>query len=224
MMPNTQPNMMMPNNNNLNDDTSMTVVSNSDFPTQPRQQRLSGRSTGSNIADGSSYLTNIQTSQMVWENESTYSDSKSSSPHPSFYEAHSGRSSGLSIPRTGLNQLDRTSSRDEGSAGMNQGQQAFYVLQTRIINVPVPTIRFDRIGSLMWTGTNTFLYDFDDLQRTTHHITFYLVDELKLKTFFVNVLTQNRVSEEEFDFNGVFRFCIPEQIVALGLTSIDKVS
>ena len=76
----------------------------------------------------------------------------------------------------------------------------------------------------MWTGTNTFLYDFDDLQRTTHHITFYLVDELKLKTFFVNVLTQNRVSEEEFDFNGVFRFCIPEQIVALGLTSIDKVS
>jgi hypothetical protein len=241
---------------------------------QIRHQRLSGRSsTGSLTIDGQQYLSNLQQGstglgggmqslqqqqqqlqQQHWDNESTYSDSKSSSPHPSFYDGvTSARSSGFSNPRNSQNnlslQLDRVSSRDERDSSSNMmtmggggglgggegrgsgsgtgfmlgGQQLLSLLQNRIVSIPVPTLRFDRLGSLLWTGTNTFLYDFDELQRTTHHTTFYLIDELKLKSFFVNLLNNNRIPEEEFDFNGVFRSVIPEQAVSMGLTSMDRV-
>jgi hypothetical protein len=256
--------LTLPHNNNNNPPSSAHQI---------RHQRLSGRSsTGSLTIDGQQYLSNLQqgstglagggmqslqqqqqSQQQHWDNESTYSDSKSSSPHPSFYDGvTSARSSGFSNPRNSQNnlslQIDRVSSRDERDSSSNMmtmgggglgggegrgsgsgtgfmfgGQQLLSLLQNRIVSIPVPTLRFDRLGSLLWTGTNTFLYDFDELQRTTHHTTFYLIDELKLKSFFVNLLNKNRIPEEEFDFNGIFRFAIPEQAVSMGLTSMDRV-
>jgi hypothetical protein len=99
------------------------------------------------------------------------------------------------------------------------------LLEDQILSVPVPAIRFDHIGPHTWTSTNTFLYDFDDLfQRIRSNGTFYLVDELKLKVFYLKFLNTSRVPEDEFDFNGIFKFSVPDEALTVGLTSIDNVS
>jgi hypothetical protein len=99
------------------------------------------------------------------------------------------------------------------------------LLEDHILSVPVPAIRFDHIGPHTWTSTNTFLYDFDVLfQRIRSKGTFYLIDELKLKVFFLKFLNNSRVPEDEFDFNGVFKFSVPDEAISIGLTSMDNVS
>jgi hypothetical protein len=113
-------------------------------------------------------------------------------------------------------------------------QQLLFLLQNHILSIPVPSLRFDRINMATWSGNNTLLYDFDDLQRSSHHVTnFYLIDELKLKHFFLqhhnsslkihpssssrrgssslssSSTAGGREEEENFDFENIFKFSIP---------------
>jgi hypothetical protein len=188
-----------------------------------RQPRVSGgggnrSSVGSLTIEDQQYLSNLQQQQQqqgYGDNDSIYSpNSKNNSPHPSFYDGvTSTRSSGFSSSNNPNAQL---------SSSVQKSQLS--VLQNRILSIPVPTLRFDRLGSSLWNGTNTFLYDFEELQRTTHHTTFYLIDELKLKGFFMNLLPRTAGEDDFNDFNSIFRFVIPQQAVTtLGLTSLEKI-
>jgi hypothetical protein len=125
-------------------------------------------------------------------------------------------------------------------------QQLLFLLQNHILSIPVPSLRFDRINMATWSGNNTLLYDFDDLQRSSHHVTnFYLIDELILKQFFLqhhnsslrihpssssrrgasssSTTAAGREEEENFDFENLFKFSIPLENSS-PVSCLDKVS
>jgi hypothetical protein len=116
-------------------------------------------------------------------------------------------------------------------------QQLLFLLQNHILSIPVPSLRFDRINMATWSGNNTLLYDFDDLQRSSHHVTnFYLIDELKLKQFFLqhhnsslrihpssSTTVAGREEDENFDFENLFKFSIPLENSS-PVSCLDKVS
>jgi hypothetical protein len=102
------------------------------------------------------------------------------------------------------------------------------------MQIPVPAWRFDRIGGLRWNVTSTFLYDFDALQHCTHaHRTaFYLVDEVRLKNFLIDLMTQ-ALSQSQQSMppqgfadsisQGIFQLSLSYLQAATGLSSIEKV-
>ncbi len=95
------------------------------------------------------------------------------------------------------------------------------------MNIPVPALRFDRVGGLKWQITSTFLYDFDALHHSTHRTSFYLVDEVKLKAYLIELIAQSQQSPPGFtetSSQGVFQLSLSYLQAAAGLSSMEKVS
>jgi hypothetical protein len=151
-----------------------------------------------------------------------------------------GRASAQSNNSNNSNSSNNTSNNNSMFSGLNdlkansriyQEQQLLFIMQNHFISIPIPSLRFDRIGSFSWNGINTLLYDFDDLQKSCHHINnFYLIDENKLKGFlFQHHLMRNphsnAVSSNDEDFMNTFKFILPENSsMTLGLnSSLEKV-
>jgi hypothetical protein len=140
------------------------------------------------------------------------------------YNSNSNNNSNSNTMFSGLNEL-------KANSRIYQEQQLLFIMQNHFISIPIPSLRFDRIGSFSWNGINTLLYDFDDLQKSCHHINnFYLIDENKLKSFLIQHHLMrnphsNAVSSNDEDFMNTFKFVLPENSsMTLGLnSSLEKV-
>jgi hypothetical protein len=179
----------------------------------------------------------------------------SRSPHPSFSSTGGGRnSSGFLNMRPSTASASSTiygaASQDDTNTApfsFQQERTSQYSDPTNIammqnatlafmksnISVPVPSLRCDRYGSLSWQCFNTLLYDFEALKTSTNNTSFYLVDELKLKSFITEIVVQQQqrspnggnyanFNPDDIFNNGVFSLkLLPEQ--AFGISSLEKV-
>lgn len=181
----------------------------------------------------------------------------SRSPHPSFSSTGGGRnSSGFLNMRPSTASASSTiygaASQDETNTApsiafqqertsqysdpVNNAmmQNATLAFMKSNVSIPVPSLRCDRCGSLSWQCVNTLLYDFEALKTSTHNTSFYLVDELKLKSFLTEIITQQQqrapnggghyanFNPEDIFTNGIFSLkLLAEQ--AFGVSSLEKV-
>lgn len=206
----------------------------------------SGGGSGSNVT-GPGPIANASVGVNDNDTASVNSDSISScsrSPYPSFrssggtnnfrYSAGAtGMAATMGAGGLGVSNTTTTTERDSGGSGSfydlsNLSKHPYMaLLQAQgTMNIPVPALRFDRIGGLKWNVTSTFLYDFEALQHGSHRSAFYLVDEVKLKHYLVDLINQSQQAPPGFAENvaqGVFQLSLSYLQAAAGLSSIEKV-
>ena len=225
----------------VGDDASISMLSGSPHEYNPMgrgsgiSNRTSNRSSGGSLTIetannmyGSYGVAGMNANQFR-DDDSINSDSISTasrSPYPSFHEQ--GRNSGANSIRQHAAGSGNNLNISNISAN-NVEENNIIDLQTvtrNAVNVAVPSLRFDRVGALRWNSTNTFLYDFDALQHSTHRTSFYLVDEMKLKNFLVELMSQSNQllpGYAESLNQGVFQLSLSYMQAASGLSSIEKV-
>lgn len=169
-------------------------VDTSNAPMPPtssgRQPRTSRSSVETNFAFSNSKPDNGDRDS---DSGSDTISSSSRSPHPSLYDSFGRR-----MPM-------RLSNASNASNAMPELPMS---------SLPVPALRFDRTGTHRWNAVQAFLYDLDALKSA--HVTFYLVDEDKLKTFF----REMALSGGE---DNLMQLVLSPAQAASGLSSLEKV-